>query len=369
MFSPTSNRPPETVSDAPPDQNIGPIWLAVSTTLLIPLILTTLLRLWVRIACRKVGWDDVTIILSLLMTVVRYSFGVMQLSHGNGRHRRYLTDYDYMMINKWGWYGQVFHFLAMTLLKVSVSCLVLRMKDSRSLRTWVYALIVPVVFFNMGAVVILLAECKPTGFWRGASAQCWDNRVRIYWNYAAMAYSILTDFVLSLIPLAVVWKIKIPFQKKLMVVALMSLGLIASTFGIVRAASLGVCQEDLSWSFCIVAIWSNIELFLGIIAANLALSRAIYLYFREGSGSKSRGRANTSGFGYADSGYRGDGFKVSSTFISSKLRRATSKAPSSNSDIPLEPGIQKKTEFWWREDEGSGRAASQQSDVDIQPAP
>ncbi|KAF5534570.1 integral membrane protein [Fusarium napiforme] len=61
----------------------------------------------------------------------------------------------------------------------------------------------------------------------------------------------------------------------------------ATGFGIARATSLGVVTSDLSWVYAITAIWSNLELYLGIVGANLALSRSIFAYFfREGGTTK-----------------------------------------------------------------------------------
>lgn len=108
-------------------------------------------------------------------------------------------------------------------------------------------------------------------------------------------------------------------------------------------------------AYCIAGIWSNLELFLGIIAANLALSPSIYSHFF-GSGKAQRtlpgstDRSNPTESGYLTSKLRCDRFEVPSTMIRSPRRRG-SETRSQNSDIPLEPGIQKKTEFWWTEDE------------------
>ncbi|KAF5520938.1 hypothetical protein CGCA056_v008882 [Colletotrichum aenigma] len=262
--------------EMPPDETVGPVWLAVSTTLLVLLFITTALRLWVRIARRNFGWDDATIALAAIFATVRYAIAAMQLPHGNGRHRMYLSDYDYKMINMYGWYGQLFHFTSMACLKCSICALVLRLNDKKGLRIFIHTIIAGVLVTNMGVVVVLLAECRPAGFWRGPSAQCWPNKIRIYWIYATIAHSVLTDLILSFIPLTLIWKVNIPPRKKILVMCLMSLGLVASAFGITRATFLGVSNDDLSWTFCIVAIWSNLELFLGIVAANLALSRAVY---------------------------------------------------------------------------------------------
>ncbi|TQN69528.1 hypothetical protein CSHISOI_06004 [Colletotrichum shisoi] len=208
----------------PPDETIAPVWLGVTSSLLVALLVTTTLRLWARVGRRNLGWDDYTIAASALSATIRYVFGIMQMPHGNGRHRVYLTNHEYMMIN------------------------------------------------------------------------------------------------------------------------------IATSFGIVRAMSLGTSQDDLSWDFCITAIWSSLELFLGITAANIALSRAVYTYFfPPSSESRPSGHSGPSSNGYFHSGLRSDRFEIPATMVSSGRRRG-SATRSSNSDIPLEPGVQKKTAFWWRED-------------------
>ncbi|KAF3798402.1 hypothetical protein GCG54_00015725 [Colletotrichum gloeosporioides] len=346
-------------SAMPPDETIGPVWLAVSTTLLVLLLITTALRLWVRIARRNFGWDDATIALAAIFAAVRYAIAAMQLPHGNGRHRVYLSDYDYKMINMYGWYGQLFHFTSMACLKCSICALVLRLNDKKGLRVFIYTIIAGVLVTNMGVVVVLLAECRPAGFWRGPSAQCWPNKIRIYWIYATIAHSVLTDLILSFIPLALIWKVKIPYRKKVLVMCLMSLGLVASGFGITRAAFLGLSNEDLSWTFCIVAIWSNLELFLGIVAANLALSRAIYLYFRGQREASTKDRSHPSSSAYVNSGGRRDLFNFPSTLISSSGRHQPSEARSSNSDIPLEPGKLRSADARSYEDAPGGLTASE----------
>lgn len=167
------------------------------------------------------------------------------------------------------------------------------------------------------------------------------------------AHSVLTDLILSFIPLTLIWKVNIPPRKKILVMCLMSLGLVASAFGITRAAFLGVSNDDLSWTFCIVAIWSNLELFLGIVAANLALSRAVYLYVR-GRHETSKDHSHPSSSAYVNSGGRRERVDYRSTLINSSRRRQPSEAMSSNSDIPLEPGKQRSAGARSGEDDAPG---------------
>ncbi|KAL0765336.1 hypothetical protein CaCOL14_012085 [Colletotrichum acutatum] len=339
----------------PPNEDVGPISFSLALALTIFLVITTGLRLWARSANRKLGWDDLTIALAGATAIIRFAFVVLQWKHGNGRHRVHLSDHDYMMINMYGWWGQMLLFISVAFLKVSICLLILRIKDSKILKGLLHFIMAGVLITNFGVVIILIAECQPIGFWRGKSAVCWPTHIRIYFIYATIAYSVLTDLICSLLPLVVIWNVKIPRRTKISVCCLIGLGLVATGFGVARAASLGISTSDLSWAYCIAGIWSNLELFLGIIAANLALSRSIYVYFLGNGDAQqtlpgSTGRCDPLQSGYLNSNLRGDRFEVPSTMIGSPRRRG-SETRSSDSDIPLKLGIQKKTEFWWTEDD------------------
>jgi hypothetical protein len=109
-----------------------------------------------------------------------------------------------------------------------------------------------------------------------------------------------------------------------------------------------------SGAYCIAAIWSNLELFLGVIAANLAISRSIYRHFRHGkdetssSQSKSAGYTHRSGYINQNS-FTHDPFEPGATVATASGRRH-SIPKSESSDIPLEPGSHMTTSFAVREE-------------------
>ncbi|EAT78163.2 hypothetical protein SNOG_14292 [Parastagonospora nodorum SN15] len=210
---------------------------------------------------------------------------------------------------------------------------------------------VGLVLTNLEPIVVLLAQCRPIEkSWKiMPEGRCWPTKVRIYSIYVQVAYSVITDFICALLPVAVLWKIKIDLKTKIGVCGLMSLGLIATAVAIVRASSLGIKTADLSYDYCLAAIWANTELHLGIIATNLALSRMIWGFFvggrtttlsntktpRYGTGSHlSRNTKN----GYVRSGDRSpyhtkDGIET----------RSSEDNLSQASQIPLDPIIKRTT--------------------------
>ena len=119
-------------------------------------------------------------------------------------------------------------------------------------------------------------------------------------------------------------------------------------------------------TYAVAALWSNIELFLGLTAANLALSRQVYQYFFPSSHQHSHPGSYFPRYGYGSSDPRSNyrfsrklrdptggelSFAAQDTYVeSSNVRPSLSK--SDGSEIPLEPGIRKKTEFWISEGDG-----------------
>nr|RBQ90694.1 hypothetical protein FVER53263_12373 [Fusarium verticillioides] len=170
------------------------------------------------------------------------------------------------------------------LLGISGTCLALVIITT-SVRIWVRTALRSSGWDDYTIVIVTLLGIA-SAYWTGIG-ECWNPRIRIYYIYATIAFSILTDLICSLLPVFVIWNTSLPLKTKISVWALMSLGLVATGFGIARATSLGVVTSDLSWVYAITAIWSNLELYLGIVGANLALSRSIFAYFfREGGTTK-----------------------------------------------------------------------------------
>ncbi|ESU09574.1 hypothetical protein FGSG_03627 [Fusarium graminearum PH-1] len=204
----------------PPDENVGPALLGVSVV--------------------------------TILGIIRFGVQVAQVAIGNGRHRWYIDAEDYMRNNMLGWFAQILLFASICLLKISILLLLLRIKDSQRVKYAAWGIMAGLFITNFGCIFILLAECRPiSAYWTGVG-NCWDARVRIYYIYATIGSS---------------------FD------AATNVDSSATGFGIGRASSLGVVTSDLSWVYAITAIWSNLELYLGIVGANLALGRSMYGYF------------------------------------------------------------------------------------------
>ena len=169
----------------PPDENVGPVLTIINSVLISLILITTAIRIVVRFSIRQLGADDYVIVVVAVLCVARFALQVVQVNKfGNGRHRWYLSPDDYMNNNMLGWYCLVLLFITMCLLKISICLLLLRIKNERNLKIFLYTIIAGLCVTNFGCVVILLAQCRPiSAYWTGTGGVCWDTRVRIYAIY------------------------------------------------------------------------------------------------------------------------------------------------------------------------------------------
>ncbi|PYH98015.1 hypothetical protein BO71DRAFT_317339, partial [Aspergillus ellipticus CBS 707.79] len=89
--------------------------------------------------------------------------------------------------------------------------------------------------------------------------------------------SLLENFVLVLMPIMAVWKLKLTGREKMQLTFLFGVGGLVCAVGILRLiTSKDHAAMDLTSSGCLEAVWSIIELDLGIFCASLILMRPLY---------------------------------------------------------------------------------------------
>lgn len=250
------------------DRNRGPILLAVAVTLGPVAVITTCLRIWFRTSKRQLGLDDLFISVSALLLVVLTTVDILDVHAGLGRHRYSLDVHQVKKILKWALIMYILEYITICLVKISISLMILRYKKERWLKYSLYGLMAGLVVTN-GACIIGLFVCP-------------DPKKFNYLAYVQSAYSILSDFVCSFLPIVVIWNIQIPVRLKVALCGLMALGLLATACCIARISLTHRNEShDLFWTQIPIDIWGTCELTLAITAANLALSRGIFQFLRD----------------------------------------------------------------------------------------
>ncbi|RJE20601.1 integral membrane protein [Aspergillus sclerotialis] len=158
-------------------------------------------------------------------------------------------------------------------------------------------------------------QCDPVDFfWNRFSekGKCLDVNLLISIGYVYTAGAALTDVTIGLLPVFLIWNLKMNRRAKLAIVGILSIGCIASAAVIIRAPFVKHYKDrEFLYNTTQISIWSNVEAGLGITAGCLTTLRPLFRAFRDTS-SNSRSRPRGS-FPLSSNMGRGTGYVRSNT--------------------------------------------------------
>ncbi|KAH6689028.1 integral membrane protein [Plectosphaerella plurivora] len=260
------------------------------------------IRAYVRVfMVKKVTLDDYLIFLAMAIYFVYGCVALHGVLHGATGKRIEELSLDAAALSLRAWYiCEVLYSPATLAIRASV-CVVLLRLSSQRLHIWIIWInfvliaIVSTVFF-----FILTFQCSPVSyFWMqvyGLKGSCIPVSVvpTAFWVHSII--SSLSDWCLGLLPVAILWKVKINLRTKAIIAFLLSIGIIAGVAPIVRLQY--VAEMEISIEFLYVTIdvgmWSIMEPALGIIAACLATYRPLFKNWGFGWTANKRSRSPSS---------------------------------------------------------------------------
>lgn len=159
-----------------------------------------------------------------------------------------------------------------SLAKISISFLLLRIKHTIRWQIFLYTMIIILVANSISANIFQLGLCRPlASIWDPfiPVKHCWPihyPRVCIIVNAVV---NIVTDVLFTLIPLTFIYKIRRPLREKILLGFLLGLGIVASAASIVKVtlADEFPGSTDQTYDSVELSMWSIIEGNTTIIAA------------------------------------------------------------------------------------------------------
>ncbi|KAJ5986047.1 hypothetical protein N7451_010412 [Penicillium sp. IBT 35674x] len=128
--------------------------------------------------------------------------------------------------------------------------------------------------WTTGSMIALLTCPSPVSyFWSELSNPGGGNYRYDFYNYyiGNAASNVVTDFLILLVPIPVIWKLKMRFTQKIMVSGVLLLGIFVCAISIVRLHYITFLKNniDLTWTISSVYVWSTLEPCIAIICACL----------------------------------------------------------------------------------------------------
>lgn len=179
-----------------------------------------------------------------------------------------------------------------TLVKVSILCFYRRITGSLT-NTFVYTTWGSIVFCSVYGILfslLIVFTCTPVvGFfhiydpiWRARNTVDCHNEGAII--VACAAISTVQDLVICMLPIFLIWNLKITKRQRLALCGIFGIGVVTSICGIMRtyyATYVYYYTYDITWSAYYGWIWTVLEAQLGVIAASApALKVFFQAYFR-----------------------------------------------------------------------------------------
>lgn len=176
-------------------------------------------------------------------------------------------------ITSFGYYFyfvEVLYFFQVACLKLSLLCFYLRIFPEKRVQRLLWGTLILDVLFGIAYIFVGIFQCAPVShFWTKWDGEhpgsCLDINA-IGWSNAGI--SIVLDAWMLAIPLWQLKGLRMSLKKKLGVAAMLCVGTFVTVVSILRLQSLVQFRSDTinpTWDYVNVAIWSDVEVNVGII--------------------------------------------------------------------------------------------------------
>ncbi|KAJ5790453.1 uncharacterized protein N7518_007464 [Penicillium psychrosexuale] len=259
----------------PPESQAPTVKGVMWTMSMVPLAFV-FLRLYVRVYMRRVfGWDD-----GIAIAAIGCLIGYAAVSHvaanlGLGQHLEIVQKNpdNLIQVALLCNIGESLAIIACTLGKTSFAVTLLRIVVRRWMVILLWFVIVTMNIVNILAALFVFLQCKdPRHLWNPMiPSECWPSHIFTHFSLFVGAYSGAQDFVLALLPWAIVWNLQMKKKEKLGVAVAMSLGIFAGAASIVKTIHLVAlsAKSDFTWELAPLLIWAAVEDGLAITAASI----------------------------------------------------------------------------------------------------
>ncbi|KAF2091207.1 hypothetical protein K490DRAFT_23402, partial [Saccharata proteae CBS 121410] len=265
-----------------------PRLIAVCATLFSIASVLFFLRVYVRNTRSAWGLDDWTMVPAL---VVFTAFCLDGAVHGIGAHAAHLTPTEELVGLRSFFFAQVFYCISILFVKLSIGLMLCRIAERK--KPYLYALYfinTTIVITLTFTAIYLLARCNPImANWNPMTkgAKCLSTAQLSSVSYAQSAFNIGTDWSTAILPIPLLWDVKMDRSTKGSVVGILGLGFFASISAMIRlkyTVAYSAPGADYLYDIVDLTIWAYCEASIGMIVGCVSTLRPLFAgVFKMGS--------------------------------------------------------------------------------------
>ncbi|MCJ1382584.1 hypothetical protein MMC17_005697 [Xylographa soralifera] len=268
----------------PPNDDKGPMLLGVYWGLF-PVTLAVMgLRFYSRICLRRLDWDDWFMLAAWVVYLGALIISTIVAVKGGGRHVEYLGPDQAILIAELTIIIQPFAIMGNALAKTSIAILLQRIMGPGSLIQKWLLWITTAIFWTLCllASIMVFAQCSPpSALWSlnpAAKADCIRPQISETINVVHGSWGAFQDFFLATLPLSIIWKLQISWDKKIGLCALLALGVFSGICAIIKTTYLPllISSTDITWLDSSTFLWSYIENVLFIFCSSVPTAKPVW---------------------------------------------------------------------------------------------
>ncbi|KAG5929125.1 hypothetical protein E4U42_007029 [Claviceps africana] len=272
------------------------LWAAAG----LPTVLV-LLRCYTRLWLRRVfGLDDYFMVAALLLLIAYAAVLTVAADKGLGRHMAHVLQNPQNVVDvaQLSFVSQPFVIMSCALGKTSFALTLLRVAAQRWAVVLLWFIMISMNVLHVVICFFVFLRCEdPRHLWNPAiPSKCWPAPVFDDISLFIGSYSAATDFILALLPWAILWKLQMKRREKFGVAVAMSFGVFAGSVAIVKILHLLANSDakDITYSLASLLWWAGVENGLILIGACMPTLRPLLKKIFPGSSMKKEPASNHS---------------------------------------------------------------------------
>ncbi|POS79481.1 hypothetical protein DHEL01_v202133 [Diaporthe helianthi] len=224
--------------------------------------------------------DDWLMLVAQVIFTISCTFILLGVDTGLGRHNSSVPQDQEIQALKWQALATATYVLNMMFIKLSIGFFLLRLAVQKRYLYTIYATMFVVLIWSLALWFWDIFQCSPVpAQWDYTipNLRCVSAQEVVSAAYSLSVMTIVTDWLFALLPIPMIWHVKMSPQAKATVFVVLGLGVFASIATLIRLKFLSDLTDtsDILFAGTDAMVWTLVEPGVAIVASSLVTIRPL----------------------------------------------------------------------------------------------
>ncbi|KAL2280435.1 hypothetical protein FJTKL_12655 [Diaporthe vaccinii] len=224
--------------------------------------------------------DDWLMLAAQVVFTISCTFILLGVDTGLGRHNKAVPQNQEIQALKWQALATATYVLNMMFIKLSIGFFLLRLAVQKRYLYTIYGTMFVVLIWSLALWFWDIFQCSPVqAQWDYTipNLRCVSAQEVVNAAYALSVMTIVTDWLFALLPIPMIWHVKMSPQAKATVFVVLGLGIFASIATLIRLKFLSDLTDtsDILFAGTDAMVWTLVEPGVAIVASSLVTIRPL----------------------------------------------------------------------------------------------